>query len=303
MINDVSDGNIYNVITPRLRGDTNYTVTVKAAIDTYNVNNSNVNNIITKIRPKFIVSNTGNSNGNIGFAKDVAFNNYVTYKLVNENDNIPLANQSVKFVGLITTHTNYSWYWDWKAQLDNPNGLYYNTTSPFNGVTNENGIINLNYNAFGNYDLSANIVETPDIITENYRHQPLHIIKLAGERKHIITHTASSGGSATPSHWTTDNNGFDFSADPNWALGFISETRIWFYDLDGNQIGNEEHFTLDSGDGNKHIMVPANAATMDIECGIKNGGDHTTKKGIEAGKAAINYDGTALNQRVQKIVM
>ncbi|MDR3222899.1 MAG: hypothetical protein LBT66_04065 [Methanobrevibacter sp.] len=32
---------------------------------------------------------------------------------------------------------------------------------------------------------------------------------------------------------------------------------------------------------------------MDITCGIKSGGDHTTKKGIEAGKVAINYDGTA----------
>ncbi|MDR3292328.1 MAG: hypothetical protein LBT10_09310 [Methanobrevibacter sp.] len=254
----------YNIDAPALIGDTNYTVSVKIAPEsdsTYRIISPKDGNVTTKIRPVLTILNGTN---NVGYDKTAPFNHVVSYKLTNDRNGAPIASRSISFQSDIPAAT-----------------------------TDNNGIVNANYTAFGTYNLAANFnAADNDIVTTKTIDSPnLTIYKIAGADKQIIVHTVSSGSVFKASHWNSPN-GFNFSDDKNWALAFEAETRIKFYDVDKNQIGSDEHFTLLSGSSDRYINVPYNAYTMDIECGAKSSGDHTTKTGIEAGPGAINYDGT-----------
>ncbi|MDR3222999.1 MAG: hypothetical protein LBT66_04585, partial [Methanobrevibacter sp.] len=219
--------------------------------------------IIPKITPKFeIISGTGNSNGRVGYAKDVGFNHVVSYKLTNADNNKPLVNELVTFKGGTQSYR-----------------------------TNTKGIIDVGYNSFGDYNLAASFAGDDYVTPTNIGQKTLSIKKIAGNGKQIITHVASWGSAFKASHWTS-SNGFSFKDDNNWILAFIAETTLKFYDIDGKKIGSDNHFTQTSGSDIKYVNVPANAATMSITCGAQDSGDHTTKSGLEAGKGAINYDGT-----------
>ncbi|MDR3222900.1 MAG: hypothetical protein LBT66_04070, partial [Methanobrevibacter sp.] len=301
---DIDTGSVstYNIATPYLRGNTDYDVSVKVAPennDVYQISDPLKNyKTQTKIRPKFeIISGAGNANGNVGYAKDVGFTHVVSYRLLDENNNQPLVNQTIDFPGLAKTTSTITGYSNqaptrWGFGLGfGQQPIYTTTTTPYLADTNENGIINTNYKSFGNYNLAASYAGDGDIAPANIGQKTLSIKKLAGAGKQIITHVASWGSAFKASHWTS-SNGFSFQNDNNWILAFIADTTLKFYDIDGKQIGSDNHFTQTSGSDIKYVNVPDNAATMSITCGAQSSGDHTTKSGLEAGKGAINYDGT-----------
>ncbi|MDR3222897.1 MAG: hypothetical protein LBT66_04055, partial [Methanobrevibacter sp.] len=287
----------YNIKTPRLIGDTDYNVSVKPASgnsdNKYNILNPNIYNTTTKIRTKLeLISGTGNVNHTIGYVKDVPFKHVVTYKLTNADNDKPLVSQPVDILG--KNHERYvpaRRVWDPKARQYIMEPAHVEVTPYYLNSTND-GIITVTYSDYGDFSLKTEYKGDNDSLPTDSGGNYVIIKKIVGEGKQVIIHSAGYGGWGTPSHWTTDNNGFNFSRDPNWLLAFTGETTLKFYDIDGNKISSKT-YTITSGEGNTHINIPAEASTMDITCGIKDGGDHTTRKGIEAGKAAINYDGTA----------
>jgi hypothetical protein len=285
----------YNIKTPSLVDDKNYTVSVKLASgyssDTYQIRNSKTSNVTTKIRPKLeLISGGGNSKHNVGYAKDEPFNHIVTYKLTNADTGEPLVKNSVNIVGKdYIRHVPARRVWDPKARQYVMEPAHIETT-PYFANTDNNGIITVVYNDFGSYNLNLIYDGDDDSIPAISLNPRLNIIKTAGKDKQLITHTANSGAAGSPNKWISPN-GFDFTKDNAWQLAYVAYVRVTFWDIDHNYI-SKTIFTRKVGQGLKYVDVPSNAATMDFFVGVDGlFHEQTGINGIEAGPGALNFDG------------
>jgi hypothetical protein len=261
VINDIAIVDLGNLP----HGDRNYTLRPRL-VDTNGQTQSVLPNLVdvptltveSKIRTKLVLET---ASGNVVWNKYLPVNSEVKYKFVDE-DNKPIANKSINFLGSVYK-------------------------------SNDDGYVSDNFTSYGNISINAAFanVNDPDYqntSTSNW----INLVNVAGPGKKIITHTASSGGSLTESHWDDTGNGFSFSEDGDWILAFKAGVHIRFYDVNGIEISRDD-FQMTSGSSDHETVVPDSAATMKFECGVQSGGDWSWTPELVAGPGAIKFDGTA----------